>query len=207
MKKTSLRHHEISRRTRNELGRLSLQDGSMIGLNADILKTYVKYRPIWLWIVLAWRLYFQKLPLIAGLDEQVVVNRHTANCTTRAEQSTYLVGQIDSTVDKASLASLQTCKPIQSIMWPGNAGPNGSQELRRNKTSMNFTKLTATWNLPPIDSLDLSQNHMSCWRPWCSHWKYLQDGRSVSWTFQHPRRVMPTPELLRLRASRFMKKL
>ncbi len=38
-RKRHLRHHEISRRTRNELADYLFKDGSMIGLNADILKT------------------------------------------------------------------------------------------------------------------------------------------------------------------------
>ncbi|MFS7883330.1 class Ia ribonucleoside-diphosphate reductase subunit beta [Cronobacter malonaticus] len=80
------------------------KDGSMIGLNAEILKTYVKYRT---------NLAMRRLglnPLFPEIkdDPLVWMNKWLFSDTLQiapqeAEQSTYLVGQIDSTVDRAGL--------------------------------------------------------------------------------------------------------
>ena len=88
--------HEISRRTRNELGRLSLQrrfdDWFKRGYSEDF---HVKYRnqsgyeSSWPEGFIS-RSYHRS----AGLDEQVVVNRHTANCTTRG-RAKHISGRSD----------------------------------------------------------------------------------------------------------------
>ncbi|HCI4621164.1 TPA: ribonucleotide-diphosphate reductase subunit beta [Klebsiella quasipneumoniae subsp. similipneumoniae] len=81
------------------------KDGSMIGLNADILKSYVKYRTN-----LAMRRLGLK-PLYPEIkdDPLVWMNKWLLSDTLQiapqeAEQSTYLVGQIDSAVDRAGLS-------------------------------------------------------------------------------------------------------
>ncbi|HBL6848899.1 TPA: ribonucleotide-diphosphate reductase subunit beta [Escherichia coli] len=81
------------------------KDGSMIGLNADILKSYVKYRT---------NLAMNRLGLEALFPEVTsdplswmnkwLLSDELQIAPQEAEQSTYLVGQIDSTVDKASLS-------------------------------------------------------------------------------------------------------
>ncbi|HBY6939552.1 TPA: ribonucleotide-diphosphate reductase subunit beta [Klebsiella pneumoniae] len=81
------------------------KDGSMIGLNADILKSYVKYRTN-----LAMRRLGLK-PLYPEIkdDPLVWMNKWLLSDTLQiapqeSEQSTYLVGQIDSAVDRAGLS-------------------------------------------------------------------------------------------------------
>ncbi|EPJ4087610.1 TPA: ribonucleotide-diphosphate reductase subunit beta [Klebsiella pneumoniae] len=81
------------------------KDGSMIGLNADILKSYVKYRTN-----LAMRRLGLK-PLYPEIkdDPLVWMNKWLLSDTLQiapqeAEQSTYLVDQIDSAVDRAGLS-------------------------------------------------------------------------------------------------------
>ena len=81
------------------------KDGSMIGLNADILKTYVKYRTNLAMNRLGLKALFPEVTT----DPLVWMNKWLLTDTLQiapqeAEQSTYLVGQIDSTVDKASLS-------------------------------------------------------------------------------------------------------
>ncbi|TJB11484.1 ribonucleotide-diphosphate reductase subunit beta (plasmid) [Escherichia coli] len=81
------------------------KDGSMIGLNADILKTYVKYRTNLAMNRLGMKALFPEVTT----DPLVWMNKWLLTDTLQiapqeAEQSTYLVGQIDSTVDKASLS-------------------------------------------------------------------------------------------------------
>lgn len=81
------------------------KDGSMIGLNADILKTYVKYRTNLAMNRLGLKALFPEVTT----DPLVWMNKWLLTdilqiAPQEAEQSTYLVGQIDSTVDKASLS-------------------------------------------------------------------------------------------------------
>lgn len=81
------------------------KDGSMIGLNADILTTYVKYRTNLAMNRLGLKALFPEVTT----DPLVWMNKWLLTDTLQiapqeAEQSTYLVGQIDSTVDKASLS-------------------------------------------------------------------------------------------------------
>ncbi|EIY5850290.1 ribonucleotide-diphosphate reductase subunit beta [Escherichia coli] len=81
------------------------KDGSMIGLNADILKTYVKYRTNLAMNRLGLKALFPEVTT----DPLVWMNKWLLTDTLQiapqeAEQSTYLVGQIDSTVDEASLS-------------------------------------------------------------------------------------------------------
>ncbi|EOL9231213.1 ribonucleotide-diphosphate reductase subunit beta, partial [Salmonella enterica] len=81
------------------------KNGSMIGLNAEILKSYVKYRTN-----LAMR-RLGLMPLFPEIkdDPLVWMNKWLLSDTLQiapqeAEQSTYLVGQIDSTVDRDTLS-------------------------------------------------------------------------------------------------------
>ncbi|EDC5089055.1 ribonucleotide-diphosphate reductase subunit beta [Salmonella enterica] len=82
------------------------KNGSMIGLNAEILKSYVKYRT---------NLAMRRLgltPLFPAIkdDPLVWMNKWLLSDTLQiapqeAEQSTYLVGQIDSTVNRDILSN------------------------------------------------------------------------------------------------------
>ncbi|EPF8793594.1 ribonucleotide-diphosphate reductase subunit beta, partial [Salmonella enterica subsp. enterica serovar Typhi] len=81
------------------------KDGSMIGLNADILKSYVKYRTNLAMRRLGLR---QLFPEIKD-DPLVWMNKWLLSDTLQiapqeAEQSNYLVGQIDSAVDRSGLS-------------------------------------------------------------------------------------------------------
>lgn len=81
------------------------KDGSMIGLNADILKSYVKYRTN----LAMRRLGLKPLHPEIKDDPLVWMNKWLLSDTLQiapqeAEQSTYLVGQIDSAVDRAGLS-------------------------------------------------------------------------------------------------------
>ncbi|HBB8156305.1 TPA: ribonucleotide-diphosphate reductase subunit beta [Escherichia coli] len=81
------------------------KDGSMIGLNADILKTYVKYRTNLAMNRLGLKALFPEVTTdpLAWMNKWLLTDTLQI-APQEAEQSTYLVGQIDSTVDKASLS-------------------------------------------------------------------------------------------------------